>query len=196
MRKNVIVLMTDQERHPVHWPEGWVEEHLPSQARLKKHGISYERAYTAASMCSPSRAAIVTSQFSPVNNVTVTFNTAPPASPTLPKKSALANLASLIEDNSNYSVVWKGKWHLSYALDGYEAWSAADIPHLQSSYGPTAWTPPDSGNADRGTYDSNKTFALSTLGGGYAANDRRCWATQGQPLLDIRRTVVTKHDRR
>jgi hypothetical protein len=30
---NIIVLMTDQERHYVHWPEGWAEKNLPSLQR-------------------------------------------------------------------------------------------------------------------------------------------------------------------
>jgi hypothetical protein len=31
---NLIVLMTDQERHHVHWPAGWAEKNLPSLTRL------------------------------------------------------------------------------------------------------------------------------------------------------------------
>jgi hypothetical protein len=30
---NIIVLMTDQERHHRHWPDGWAERHLPSLQR-------------------------------------------------------------------------------------------------------------------------------------------------------------------
>jgi len=44
---NIIVLMTDQERYHTHWPDGWVEKHLPCLQRLKRHGLSFQRAYTA-----------------------------------------------------------------------------------------------------------------------------------------------------
>jgi len=35
---NIIVLMTDQERHHMHWPQGWAEKNLPGLQRLKRHG--------------------------------------------------------------------------------------------------------------------------------------------------------------
>jgi Sulfatase len=64
---NIIVLMTDQERHHVHWPQGWAEKNLPSLQRLKRHGLYFLRAYTAACQCSPSRGLMVTRRFAPVN---------------------------------------------------------------------------------------------------------------------------------
>src|SRR5271155_3186484 len=70
---NVIVLMTDQERHMMHWPQGWAEKNLPALARLKRNGLYFNRAYTAATQCSPSRAVMLTSRFAPVNRVTSTF---------------------------------------------------------------------------------------------------------------------------
>ncbi len=171
-RPNIIVLMTDQERHPMHWPSGWVKTNLPSQERLMKHGLAYQRAYTSSSMCSPSRAALLTSQYSTINHVEVTLATSS-ASPTLPSKDVLENLASLIQAKTDYEVVWKGKWHLSYAVDGLENWSQKDIAKMEKVYGPVEWNPPDSGNADHSTYLRDKKFALSTLGGGYANNDTR-----------------------
>src|SRR5579871_5988687 len=46
-RPNIIVLMTDQERHHMHWPPGWAEKNLPALQRLKSHGLYFNRAYTA-----------------------------------------------------------------------------------------------------------------------------------------------------
>src|SRR5579872_7386334 len=40
---NIIVLMTDQERHHMHWPDGWAEKNLPSLQRLKRHGLYFQR---------------------------------------------------------------------------------------------------------------------------------------------------------
>ena len=50
---NIVVLMTDQERNHTHWPGGWAEKNLSSLQRLKHHGLSFRRAYTAACQCSP-----------------------------------------------------------------------------------------------------------------------------------------------
>jgi len=68
-KPNIIVILTDQERYPTHWPEGWVEKNLPSHQRLKKHGLTFQRAYTAASECTPSRAVITSSEHYPINKV-------------------------------------------------------------------------------------------------------------------------------
>jgi len=171
-RPNIIVLLTDQERHPMHWPDGWVERNLPSQGRLMKHGLAFKRAYTATSMCSPSRALILSSQYSTVNQVSKTLASSS-YSNVFPSKKVLRNLAALIQKSTDYDVVWKGKWHLSYAVDGLERWSKKDIGKMKKTYGPLEWNPPDAGNADHNTYIRDREFALSTLGGGYADNDAR-----------------------
>ncbi len=36
---NIVVIMTDQERHHMHWPAGWAEQNLPSLQRLKRNGL-------------------------------------------------------------------------------------------------------------------------------------------------------------
>src|SRR5262245_58282028 len=63
---NLIILMTDQERHHMHWPQGWAESNLPGLQRLKRHGLYFNRAYTAVTQCSPSRALMQTGRFAPV----------------------------------------------------------------------------------------------------------------------------------
>lgn len=168
---NIVVLLTDQERYEAHWPKGWVEKNLPSVARLKEHGLTYERAYTSACMCSPSRAALMSSQFSPTNQIARSLQGKD--SVQFPAKNVLLNIASMIEQHSDYEVLWKGKWHLSFAVDGFENWSERDIPHMAATYDINQWTAPDGGNADIVTYKNNPKFALSTLGGGYANNDGR-----------------------
>jgi hypothetical protein len=61
-KPNIIVIMTDQERHPMHWPEDWAEKNLVSSNRFKKHGLTFHRAYTAACECAPSRAVLTSSE--------------------------------------------------------------------------------------------------------------------------------------
>jgi Sulfatase len=88
---NIIVLLTDQERHHRHWPDVWTEKNLPSLHRLKRHGLYFQRAYTAACQCSPSRALMQTGRFAPVNRVTQTF-----LWPGLVHKDRQPNVASLL----------------------------------------------------------------------------------------------------
>jgi arylsulfatase A-like enzyme len=172
---NIIVLMTDQERHHVHWPTGWAEKNLPSLQRLKRNGLSFDRAYTAACQCSPSRAVMLTGRFSPLNRVTQTL-----LWPGLQHKSRQPNVASLLKEKTGYEVVWKGKWHLSYAANaamgnGGEDWTPYDIQEMEENYGWSAWNPPDAGNAivqaqstPFGDFDG-----MATLGGGNPNNDGR-----------------------
>lgn len=58
----------------MHWPKGWAEKNLPGLQRLKRHGLYFNRAYTAVTQCSPSRALMMqTGRFAPVNRVTQTL---------------------------------------------------------------------------------------------------------------------------
>lgn len=172
---NIVVLMTDQERHHMHWPAGWAENHLPGLQRLKRNGLYFSRAYTAACQCSPSRAVMTSGHFSPMNRVTRTF-----LWPGLAHQYRLPNIASLLREKAGYEVVWKGKWHLSYATNaasgnGGEAWTAADIEAMKKNFGWSDWNPPDAGNAieewERNVF--GRYNGMATLGGGHADNDGR-----------------------
>src|SRR5580693_265130 len=172
---NIIVLMTDQERHHMHWPTGWAENNLPGLQRLKRNGLYFNRAYTAVCQCSPSRALMTTGRFSPVNRVTQTL-----LWPGLVHQSRQPNIASLLKEKAGYAVVWKGKWHLSYAANaaignGGEDWGPADIDVMEKKFGWSGWNPPDAGNAIQefqgtpfGQFDG-----LRTLGGAKPNNDGR-----------------------
>lgn len=170
-KPNIIVILTDQERYPTHWPEGWAETNLVSNVRLRKNGIFFTKAYTAASECTPSRAVLTTSEHYPINKVPST-----PSKTGLPSANELMDIGSLLKKHTDYDVVWKGKWHLSPPLNGGYNWTEKDIANIQEKYALYGWTPPDAGNAilevepntDGTTFDG-----LSTLGGGYANNDFR-----------------------
>ncbi|MGO9059843.1 MAG: sulfatase-like hydrolase/transferase [Candidatus Binataceae bacterium] len=172
---NIIVLMTDQERHHMHWPAGWAEKNLPAMQRLKRNGLYFNRAYTAACQCSPSRALMMTGRFAPVNRVTRTFLWPGPA-----EKNRQPNIASLLKQKAGYEVVWKGKWHLSYAANatpgnGGEDWSSTDIKVMEERYGWSGWNPPDGGNAIERWQPTQfgKFDGLATLGGANPDNDGR-----------------------
>lgn len=170
-KPNIIVILTDQERYPTHWPDGFAEKNLVSNERLKKNGIFFQRAYTAASECTPSRAVLATSEHYPINKVPST-----PSKTGLPSADELMDIGALLKKHTDYDVVWKGKWHLTPPLNGGYNWTEKDIANIQEKYDLYGWTPPDAGNAilefeknTLGTYFDG----LSTLGGGYANNDLR-----------------------
>lgn len=177
-RPNLLVILTDQERQHVHWPEGLLETLMPSWSRLKETGITFERAYAASAQCSPSRACLLTGEYSNVNGV-----------PTLPDDGMptvadIPNVATSLRE-AGYEVTWKGKWHLSFPLGfeggppSAESWTAADIGELESDYAMAGWNPPDCGNA-AGVFTPTaasdaaaRARTLSTSGGGQANNDGR-----------------------
>lgn len=170
-KPNIIVILTDQERYPTHWPEGFAEKNLVSNERLKKNGIFFRKAYTAASECTPSRAVLTTSEHYPINKVPST-----PSITGLPSKDELMDIGALLKKHTDYDVVWKGKWHLTPPLDGGYNWTEKDIANIQEKYDLYGWTPPDAGNAIlefEKNIDGTFFDGLSTLGGGYANNDLR-----------------------
>ncbi len=206
---NIVVLMTDQERQHVHWPEGWAEQHLPSLQRLKRNGLSFQRAYTAACQCSPSRGLMLTGRFAPMNRVSRTFPW-----PGLPYQNQLPNIGPLLKEKAGYDVVWKGKWHLSYAANaavgnGGEDWGPADIAAMEKNWGWSRWNPPDAGNAIE-EWESTafgKFNALRTLGGGIPNNDGRyvhgadpsdrgqTAGVGGESVIEFLKSRVTQRDR-
>jgi arylsulfatase A-like enzyme len=74
-RPNLILLVTDQQRAPQHWPDdpAWLEQLMPAEAQLRRTGLSFEQACTATSMCSPSRATFLTGAYPFRHGVTLTL---------------------------------------------------------------------------------------------------------------------------
>ncbi|MEA2237777.1 MAG: hypothetical protein QOC81_2501 [Thermoanaerobaculia bacterium] len=153
---NIIFFITDEQRFPQHWPEGWAEQNLPSIVRLQQNGLTFLNAFTAACECSPSRASMMTSTYPQQNGVEVTFTTA-----LNPDHPTLANV--LAAADPKYPLIWKGKWHLSMPVKG-STWTEADIANLAQTYDVQQWNPPDAGTSLSGT---------ATLGGGNGQNDQR-----------------------
>ncbi len=165
-KPNFLIILTDQERAPMHWPSGWAEENLPATERLKRHGLTFRNAFTNTCQCSPSRATLHTSTYPSEHGVTSTFG---PGAGRLPPslRANQCNLAKVLR-MSGYHVVYKGKWHLSRPVNqplvAPGTWTAADIQHLDNRFGYAEWNPPDAGHS---------LGDLTTLGDGKAQHDRR-----------------------
>ena len=72
---NLLLLITDQQRAPMHWPDdpGWLDALTPADAELRRTGLSFEQAFIATCMCSPSRASFLTGTFPARHGVKLTL---------------------------------------------------------------------------------------------------------------------------
>ncbi len=75
---NFLVLITDQQRAPRHWPEdpGWLQELMPNDAELRRTGLSFRNAFCNTAMCSPSRASLFTGLYPAQHGVELTLTAA------------------------------------------------------------------------------------------------------------------------
>jgi len=64
-RPNLLLLITDQQRYPQHWPDepGWMRELMPNDTELARTGLSFTHAFCNTCMCTPSRATLFSGQF-------------------------------------------------------------------------------------------------------------------------------------
>jgi arylsulfatase A-like enzyme len=158
-RPNLVILMTDQERYPRHWPAGWAREHLPNRQRLARQGLTFRRAFCPASMCSPSRASIFTGVYPAEHGVTEVLQYGTDTSETgqgtlQPRRHNMARLLA----SAGYDVQYRGKWHISKDPSGTLAvQSRRDLEH----YGFRGWLTPDAGGDE----------SSSMFGGGDAEYD-------------------------
>jgi choline-sulfatase len=72
---NLLLLITDQQRAPMHWPTepGWLDALTPTDAELRRTGVTFEQAFIASCMCSPSRASFLTGTFPSRHGVKLTL---------------------------------------------------------------------------------------------------------------------------
>ncbi|MEZ4679122.1 MAG: sulfatase-like hydrolase/transferase [Caldilineaceae bacterium] len=120
IRPNIILIITDQERYPRHWPENWVLDNLPAHKRLMEHGLTFRRFFCNAAMCSPSRATLFTGMHPQQHGVTRTLTVGGTESPTeTPLAPGVQTLGKMLAD-VGYHVAFKGKYHISKAANGGE----------------------------------------------------------------------------
>jgi len=170
-KPNLLLIVTDQEREVMHWPEGWAERNLPARTRLLKHGLRFTRAQCNTAACSPSRATFLTGLYPAQHGVKNILRFDKPGDiaqsrlPMLPAR--LPNLATIMRE-AGYHVVLKGKFHLSRPVR-WDAgrkrhyWSETDVAHMAERYGFQGWNPPD----------MSDPTSLTDLGGGAVNNDGR-----------------------
>jgi choline-sulfatase len=183
-KPNILLIVTDQEREPMHWPDGWAEANLEARSRLLQNGLQFTRAQCNSAACSTSRATLMTGLYPAQHGVRNLVSSDDPGDkvqrhlPVLP--SHLPNLATVMADAGYHSVL-KGKFHLTRPVEyDHEKkrhyWSEADIAHIRERYGFHGWNPPD----------MSDPTSLSDLGGGAINNDGRFVDGSGTAAGEVR----------
>lgn len=167
---NIVLILTDQERAIQHFPPNWLRQNLPGMRRLRRHGVSFERAFTNACMCSPARSTLMSGFFPAQHGVKYTLEEDMPFPEyphqvELPRPPEMPNLATVMRA-AGYNVIYKGKWHCSKPAEKENA-----KPSDLERYGFTRWNPPDAG--------ANQS--VPEAGGGFIDNDGRFMESTGSP---------------
>lgn len=95
---NLLLLITDQQRQARHWPQdpGWLRELMPNEAELARTGLTFRNGFCNASMCSPSRATLLTGLYPARHGVTLTLTAADLRPDPRHAPAVLGNLAGIL----------------------------------------------------------------------------------------------------
>ncbi|MEK6194512.1 MAG: sulfatase-like hydrolase/transferase, partial [Deltaproteobacteria bacterium] len=112
-RPNILFIMADDHtREGISAYGSWLKDYCktPNIDRLAKEGMLFTNTYCNNSICSPSRASILTGQYSHINGVTKLRGTLRPGVPMFTKELQKAG----------YTTALVGKWHLMNDPEGYD----------------------------------------------------------------------------
>jgi len=174
-RPNLLFLITDQERYPQHWPEGWVDANLPIRRRLAESGLTFTQHFCNAAMCSPSRATLFTGLYTAQHGVKEVLQYGGPNDDGTPGPTAQTTLQPALQTmgrmllDAGYDVQYRGKWHMSKDPTGTVA---VQSPGDLERYGFPGWIPPEAGTDQE----------AAVFGGGDTAYDAQ-YASQAADYL-------------
>lgn len=139
-RPNILLVVTDEERHRIPRPPGFV---LNARERIAERGVTFDRYYAASTMCSSSRSVIYTGRHVPVTQIFDNDNM-PYVRPLDP---GLGTIGTMLRQGG-YHCAYKGKWHLANLYR--EPGSTASTVDALEPYGFSEWN--DWGDIDGGAW--------------------------------------------
>ncbi|MEM9453813.1 MAG: sulfatase-like hydrolase/transferase [Myxococcota bacterium] len=104
-KKNILMILVDEERMPMHFPEG-IE--LPARQWLRERGVSFDNYHVTTAPCTPARSVIFTGQHALRTGMLDNTNF-PYIRDMRPEIATLGDMAAA----AGYYSVYKGKWHLA-----------------------------------------------------------------------------------
>jgi arylsulfatase A-like enzyme len=111
-RPNILFIMADDHAAHAISAYGSKVNKTPNIDRIAKEGMRFDNCFVVNSICTPSRAAILTGKYSHINGVTV-FNRFDGNQPTVAKMLQAAG----------YHTGMVGKWHLESDPTGFDYWN-------------------------------------------------------------------------
>lgn len=123
-RPNVVFIMSDDHAYQAISAYGSDLIETPNIDRLADEGLRFDRAFVGNSICSPSRATLLTGKFSHANGLRNNVNLFDGTQPTL----------QALMQQSGYQTAIVGKWHLKSQPTGFNYWDV--LPDQGEYYNP------------------------------------------------------------